>query len=658
MNQRKITKTQLGKKKPTKIAPIRIDIPNDYKGFFSYRHFTLYQYLTSAEFRKMFIDSKSNYEKTLNLFIENKLYEPEKKRILFPPTRINKNNPLLQPKQPTQQKVNVHSSEKNVSQSKTDAQKQKKFICLGGYGDVVKYMTNRGWVQNKDPKSTDFDFIWTLKTIDINYSALRKEQIAAHFSKNGAITRKSGLCKNIKNLYFKKIDPNNFFPRCYDLSDKNEHADFIEDFKTNKAISILKKVKNQLDGIKDDNAHSIYKEEVIKLALEIVQRKTNIILGEYGEINTNNAKNLIKFITEKEWAVIGEEEPNAKGDINNFINSITQAARMGLHSNEIKYPKINIRSQSELPKKLRSLNIGAPKKGSSNQVTRINVNQKVEHGTKLGDIRKYNVLISSALSHLEKRQPQYEMNGYHNIWIIKPGNLSRGRGISVSNKLSSILDSIEESTQVIVQKYIENPLIILGRKFDIRQWVLVTNLNPLTMWIWEEPYLRFGAEDYNINDISNLYSHLTNNSIAKHSEHFKETKIEGNMWEKSQFADFLVNRYGKECWTEIQNRIKKIIICSFEAARHEMKQRTNSCELFGYDVMIDLNLNVYLIEVNSSPALDYSTKITEKLVKLMLEDLIQVVIDNKDTNSQMNSIGKWTKIYQGQEVNESYLPNK
>ena len=42
----------------------------------------------------------------------------------------------------------------------------------------------------------------------------------------------------------------------------------------------------------------------------------------------------------------------------------------------------------------------------------------------------------------------------------------------------------------------------------------------------------------------------------------------------------------------------------------------------------------------------------------MLEDLIQVVIDNKDTNSQMNSIGKWTKIYQGQEVNESYLPNK
>ena len=250
------------------------------------------------------------------------------------------------------------------------------------------------------------------------------------------------------------------------------------------------------------------------------------------------------------------------------------------------------------------------------------------------------------------------MNGVHNIWIIKPGNLSRGRGISVSNKLSTILESHDDSNQIIVQKYIENPLIILGRKFDIRQWVLVTNLNPLTIWIWEEPYLRFSAEDYNINDMSNLYSHLTNNSIAKHSEHFRETKIEGNMWERHQFAEFLQKRYGKDCWREIQQKIKNIIICSFEAARHEMKQRQNSFELFGYDVMIDENLNVYLIEVNSSPALDYSTKITEKLVKLMLEDLIQVIIDNKDVNEKMNSIGKFSKIYQGQEVNSSFLPNK
>ena len=625
-------------RKVKKVDTAKIEISQENKIYFSYRHFTLFEYLTSSEFRKMFNESKSNYQKTLSLFIQNKLTE---KKLLLPFMRNNK------------QTLPTQKNAKTTQQMTQSENKQKKFICLGGYGDIVRYLQKRGWVLNKDPKSTDFDFIWTLKTIDINYSLLRKEQIAGHFSRNGAITRKSGLCKNIKNLYYKGIDPNNFFPRCYDLSDKNDMGDFIEDFKINKAISILKIISKQLNE-GNENSISLYSESVIKTAIDIVQRNSNIIIGEYSEIKMNNAKTFVKFVTEKEWSLIGEEEPNTKVDINRYISTITQAARIGLHSNEIKFPRLNLRAQSELPKKLNSLTITAKKK-SSNKVTNVNKNKI---STKLSEIQKYKAPIESLLSHLRSHQSQYIMNGVHNIWIIKPSNLSRGRGISVSNKLSTILDSHDDSNQIIVQKYIENPLIILGRKFDIRQWVLVTNLNPLTIWIWEEPYLRFGAEDYNINDMSNLFSHLTNNSIAKHSEHFKETKIEGNMWEVHQFSEFLVKAYGSDRWPEIHQKIKNVIICSFEAARHEMKQRPNSFELFGYDVMIDENLNVYLIEVNLSPALDYSTKITEKLVKLMLEDLIQVVIDNKDVNEKMNSIGKFTKIYQGQEVTAAYLPNK
>ena len=625
-------------RKVKKVDTAKIEISQENKIYFSYRHFTLFEYLTSSEFRKMFNESKSNYQKTLSLFIQNKLTE---KKPLLPFMRNNK------------QTLPTQKNAKTTQQMTQSENKQKKFICLGGYGDIVRYLQKRGWVLNKDPKSTDFDFIWTLKTIDINYSLLRKEQIAGHFSRNGAITRKSGLCKNIKNLYYKGIDPNNFFPRCYDLSDKNDMGDFIEDFKINKAISILKIISKQLNE-GNENSISLYSESVIKTAIDIVQRNSNIIIGEYSEINMNNAKTFVKFVTEKEWSLIGEEEPNTKVDINRYISTITQAARIGLHSNEIKFPRLNLRAQSELPKKLNSLTITVKKK-SSNKVTNENKNKI---STKLSEIQKYKAPIESLLSHLRSHQSQYIMNGVHNIWIIKPSNLSRGRGISVSNKLSTILDSHDDSNQIIVQKYIENPLIILGRKFDIRQWVLVTNLNPLTIWIWEEPYLRFGAEDYNINDMSNLFSHLTNNSIAKHSEHFKETKIEGNMWEVHQFSEFLVKAYGSDRWPEIHQKIKNAIICSFEAARHEMKQRPNSFELFGYDVMIDENLNVYLIEVNLSPALDYSTKITEKLVKLMLEDLIQVVIDNKDVNEKMNSIGKFTKIYQGQEVTAAYLPNK
>jgi hypothetical protein len=86
-------------------------------------------------------------------------------------------------------------------------------------------------------------------------------------------------------------------------------------------------------------------------------------------------------------------------------------------------------------------------------------------------------------------------------------------------QLVEILDLCKQKeSQFIAQKYIENSLIVKKRKFDIRQWVLVTDWNPLTVWLYQEPYFRFPACDYNPNNIADRFIHLTNNSIAKYAE--------------------------------------------------------------------------------------------------------------------------------------------
>lgn len=89
------------------------------------------------------------------------------------------------------------------------------------------------------------------------------------------------------------------------------------------------------------------------------------------------------------------------------------------------------------------------------------------------------------------------MTGHNNIWILKPAGLSRGRGITTYNNLIEIQDHMKtKESQWIAQKYIENPLIIERRKFDIRQWVVASSFNPLTVWFYDECYIRFSAADY------------------------------------------------------------------------------------------------------------------------------------------------------------------
>lgn len=82
--------------------------------------------------------------------------------------------------------------------------------------------------------------------------------------------------------------------------------------------------------------------------------------------------------------------------------------------------------------------------------------------------------------------------------------LSRGRGIRCFDDLFQILDHIngKESTYV-VQKYIENPLVIKNKKFDIRQWVVVQDIYPLKIWFFNECYVRFTAEEFEIDNFAN-----------------------------------------------------------------------------------------------------------------------------------------------------------
>lgn len=132
------------------------------------------------------------------------------------------------------------------------------------------------------------------------------------------------------------------------------------------------------------------------------------------------------------------------------------------------------------------------------------------------DVRTALQETRSILDSLSVCDSQWEILGRANVWVAKPASQSRGRGITVSNSLAKLLKTmghgllgdgkiapkreqmsmVEQmnattSTDWVVQKYVESPSLIHGKKWDLRMWAVVTSWNPLTVWWYLDGYLRF-----------------------------------------------------------------------------------------------------------------------------------------------------------------------
>jgi hypothetical protein len=66
-----------------------------------------------------------------------------------------------------------------------------------------------------------------------------------------------------------------------------------------------------------------------------------------------------------------------------------------------------------------------------------------------------------------------------NIWIVKPGeNSNRGNGIRICSTIEEIRElSVNNSHTLIVQQYLDRPLLYQKRKFDIRCYIIISSIN-------------------------------------------------------------------------------------------------------------------------------------------------------------------------------------
>eukprot|EP00347_Sterkiella_histriomuscorum_P016897 403351431 len=203
-----------------------------------------------------------------------------------------------------------------------------------------------------------------------------------------------------------------------------------------------------------------------------------------------------------------------------------------------------------------------------------------------------------------------------NVWIIKPGeNTNRGNGIQVSNKLNEIIQIVQSSnfdqcySTYIIQKYIEKPLLIKKRKFDIRCYGLFTSVNGNQKgYFYNDGYIRTSCKEYNTNNLANKFIHLTNDAVQKKCDD-----------------------YGK-----FENGNKKLIQDTYRAVYTKIDpfKRLHGFEIFGYDFMIDEDFKIYLIEVNTNPCLETSCPLLARIIYEMVDNSLRIGFDPLFLNYQ------------------------
>ncbi|NXF48907.1 TTLL3 monoglycylase, partial [Oceanites oceanicus] len=458
----------------------------------------------------------------------------------------------------------------------------------GGDADAAEQGEASRLVQNQVPY-----FIWTNHTSAVDGRLLRQDQVVNHYARVGAFTTKEGLCLNLRNLpWFDQADPDTFFPRCYRLGAVDERQAFIEDFHLTAARSLL------------------------KVALE---RAGDVPVGTEQPLKSGEGPATFPHPMP---STVGPGSPLPPQLVEEALQVCEQHLGSLGHQDIDGEPPSSHMTGTDWDCFLRDY-------------------YRVAHeGARVALSGAQQERCQALLRHLAGRLPQLGMEGDRNIWILKPGAKSRGRGIVCVAQLEEVLRLAGGSTAAsarvgewVVQKYVERPLLIFGTKFDVRQWFLVTDWNPLTVWFYRESYLRFCSRPFSLRRL-NPARHLCNVSIQKQCRPARGRHPQlppDQIWSCRQLQAYLAQVGRADAWHQMMvPSMKAAVVGTLRSAQDLVGSRKGSFELYGADFIFGEDCQPWLLEINASPTMAPSSAVTSRLCAGVQRDTLRVVIDRRD----------------------------
>ncbi len=193
------------------------------------------------------------------------------------------------------------------------------------------------------------------------------------------------------------------------------------------------------------------------------------------------------------------------------------------------------------------------------------------------------------------------------VWFLKNAMEDGARDIKLLSDPNESLRLAEKGKTYVLQPNIDNPSLIVGRKFDLRIYVLyICNNGKVEVYIYRDGLCRVSGSSYD-KDSTNRFVQITNTNLqVSNSRYNADTcRLLFSEWDKYDIA-----------YPQIKNIVKK---CSKIIVPH-MKFPPDMCFLItGYDILVDKNDKAWLIEINISPTLRnrHNPKITNVIHRVI-----------------------------------------
>jgi hypothetical protein len=199
------------------------------------------------------------------------------------------------------------------------------------------------------------------------------------------------------------------------------------------------------------------------------------------------------------------------------------------------------------------------------------------------------------------------------VYLSKQNSGSQGSGIQL---ITSPNQLVVTGDDLIVQQYINNPFLIRGLKHDMRLYVTLTSVEPLTAYISSQGLVRFCTEPYQEPNAENRIKsnmHLSNYSLNKNSKDYVftdsiEGESDGSKQTLSSYLKSLPNP--DQVWESIKELIQKSLkalepfLRYFLRCQYPRSDHGKMFHIIGYDIMLDSEMRPYIIELNANPSLN------------------------------------------------------